>query len=98
VAPKSLTLSTTGDASVNGPVVVTNSGTGPLNVTISGPKHNPPFSVDSNNFPVQPASSVTVTVTYAPTKKGNNKDGLSFSSDDPTHKKPIKVKLKGDSD
>jgi Abnormal spindle-like microcephaly-assoc'd, ASPM-SPD-2-Hydin len=82
---------------VNGPVVVTNSGTGPLSVTINGPKHHPPFTVDSNSFPVQPSSSVTVTVTFAPTKKGKTKDQLSFTSDDPTHKKPIKVKLKGNS-
>ena len=82
---------------MNGPVVVTNSGTGPLNVTINGPTHNPPFTVDSNSFPVQPSSSVTVTVTYAPIKKGHTKDRLLFSSDDPTHKKAIKVKLKGES-
>ena len=80
---------------MNGPVVVTNTGTGPLNVTINGPTHNPPFTVDSNNFPVQPSSSVTVTVTYEPSTKGHTKDRLLFSSDDPTQKKPIKVKLKG---
>jgi hypothetical protein len=96
--PKSLTLSTTGDASVEGAVIVGNHGTGPLNVTITGPKHNPPFMVESNGFAVQPSATVTVTVTYSPTKKGNNKDQLSVTSDDPTQKKPIKVKLKGDSD
>jgi hypothetical protein len=79
-------------------VVIGNTGTGPLHVTVGGPTHNPPFSIDHAALTVPPSASSTVTVTYAPTKKGNNKDKLSIRSDDPTHKKAIKVKLKGDSD
>jgi hypothetical protein len=79
-------------------MIVGNHGTGPLNVTIKGPKHKPPFTVESNGFEVDPSATVTVTITYAPTKKGTNKDQLSVTSDDPTQHKPIKVKLKGDSD
>jgi hypothetical protein len=98
VTPKSLTLSTTGDAKVEGSVIVGNTGSGPLHVTISGPKHNPPFAIESGDFIVGPHATVTNTITYSPTKKGTNKDRLSITSDDPSQKKPIKVKLKGDSD
>ncbi len=98
VSPRKLSLSTTGDAPVTLPVVVTNMGTGPLLVTVGGPAHNPPFSIDKPAFTVPPSASSTVKVQFAPTKRGNNKDKLSITSDDPTHKKAIKVKLKGDSD
>jgi hypothetical protein len=95
VSPRSLTLGTTGNAQVSGPVVVRNTGTGPLHVTISGPKHNPPLSKDTAAFTVGPASSTTVTVTFAPSKKGTTKEKLSIKSDDPSHKNAIEVKLKG---
>ena len=36
-------------------------------------------------------------ITYSPTKKGTTKGFVSITSDDPTHKKTIKVKLKGKS-
>jgi hypothetical protein len=98
VSPRSLSFQTMGDAPVTGSVVVGNTGTGPLHVKVSVPKHNPPFSIDKSAFTVAPSASSTVTVQYAPTKKGNNNDALSITSDDPTQKKAIKVKLKGDSD
>ena len=34
-------------------------------------------------------------ITYSPTKKGTTKGDVAITSDDPTHKKAIKVKLKG---
>jgi hypothetical protein len=100
VSPHSLSLATTGDAAVMGQVVVGNTGAGPLHVKVKGPKHNPLFSIDNAAFtvPPSPAPASTVTVTYKPTKKGRGKDQLSITSDDPAQKKPIKVKLKGDSD
>jgi hypothetical protein len=35
-----------------------------------------------------------VTFTYAPTKKGSVKGQFKITSDDPTHKKGFKVKVK----
>jgi hypothetical protein len=94
VSPLRLTLKTTGDAPVSKPVVVTNHGTGPLNVTISGPKHNPPFSINQSAFTVQPNASSTVTVQFEPTKKGKKTDLLNIKSNDKKHRK-VAVTLTG---
>ena len=95
VEPRKVKLKTTGDASVEGQVVVGNTGTGPLNVTVTGPKHNPPFSIDSGGaFTVQPSAESTVIVTFAPSKKGTTDDKLNFKSNDTKHPK-IRVNLIG---
>ena len=36
-----------------------------------------------------------VIIKYSPVKKGSTTDSVPITSDDPTHKNPIKVKLKG---
>ena len=61
-------------------------------------KHNPPFTeVSGGSNIVVPAGGPAhaVTIVYSPTKKGSTKDLISITSDDPTHKKAMKVKLKG---
>jgi hypothetical protein len=67
---------------------------------VGAPKHNPPFSETSGGgaATIGPGLMDTVVVRYAPTKIGNDKDSISITSDDPTHKTAINVKLKGDSD
>ena len=67
---------------------------------VGAAKHNPPFSEMSGAgaVTIDPSHIDTLVIQYAPTKKGNDKDTISITSDDPTHKKAIKVKLKGDSD
>ena len=100
VTPKTLALSTTGDVPVTGNVTITNTGMGPLKVMVGAAKHNPPFSEMSGGgaVSINPSQKDAVVIQYAPTKKGNDKDMISITSDDPTRKKAIKVKLKGDSD
>jgi len=95
VSPLSMTLKTTSEAPVSKPLLIKNKGTGPLNVTVSGPKHNPPFSVDTNSFTVAPNSTSTVTITFAPTKKGTKTDSVSIKSAKP--KKSFQVFLTGKS-
>ena len=95
VSPLSLTLKTTGEAPVSKPLLIKNKGTGPLNVTVSGPKHNPPFSVDTNSFTVAPNATSTVTITFAPTRKGTKTDSVSIKSAKP--KKSFQVFLTGKS-
>jgi hypothetical protein len=46
---------------------------------------------------IGPGGSDNVTIVYAPTKKGSTSDQIVITSNDPAHKKPIKVKLKGKS-
>jgi len=36
----------------------------------------------------------TVTITFSPTRKGSTKAQFKITSDDPTHRKAIKVKIK----
>jgi hypothetical protein len=38
-----------------------------------------------------------VTIVYSPARKGSTSDHISITSDDPTHKKPFQVKIKGKS-
>jgi hypothetical protein len=76
---------------------VGNTGTGDLHATVGAPQHDPPFSILSNGgaLTIAPGSSKTVVVQFAPTAKGTTNDQISVTSDDPTQKKPIVVKLKG---
>jgi hypothetical protein len=90
-----MTLKTTGEALVSKPLLVKNKGTGPLNVTVTGPRHHPPFSVDITSFSVAPNSTSTVTITFAPTKKGTKTDTVLIKSAKP--KKSFRVFLTGKS-
>ena len=95
VSPLNITLKTTNEALVSRPVLVKNKGNGPLDVTVTGPRHQPPFSVDMTSFTVAPNSMSTVTVTFAPTKKGIKTDSISIKSAKP--KKAFRVYLTGKS-
>jgi len=95
VSPLNLTLKTINEAPVSKPVLVKNKGNGPLSVTISGPAHNPPFSVDVNQLVVAPNSVSTVTVTFSPTGKGIKTDAIRIKSAKP--KKSFEVFLTGKS-
>jgi len=97
VSPRHLRLETTKKVPVNGAVVVGNIGTGPLHVTVKmiEPNHRP-FSTSDFAFTVEPKAASTVTVTFAPTRRGTTTgDALKIKSDDSTHPKPIKVTLTG---
>jgi hypothetical protein len=90
-----MTLKSTNEAPVSEPVLVKNRGNGPLSVTVTGPAHNPPFSVNVTQLIVAPNSMSTVTVTFAPTKKGIKTDEITIKSAKP--KKSFHVLLTGKS-
>jgi hypothetical protein len=97
VSPRTLKLKTINKAPVDGAVIVGNTGTGPLHVTVTivEPRHKP-FSTIDNAFIVAPSASSTVTVTFAPARKGTTLgDELKIKSDDPAHPRAIKVTLTG---
>jgi hypothetical protein len=95
VSPKSLSLSAHPNATASTSITVGNTGSGPLQVQVSSPSHNPPLSeTGGGSITVQGNSTKMVTITFAPTKKGSTKDSIKITSDDPTHKKAIKVKIK----
>jgi hypothetical protein len=75
---------------------IRNTGTGTLHANVGPPKHDPPFSIVSNDgaLTIPPGSSVTVTVQYAPTRQGTTFDRILITSNDPEHKKDT-VGLKG---
>jgi subtilase family serine protease len=97
VSPHRLNLSAVPNATASAAVTIGNTGPGDLHANIGSPKHDPPFSILSNGGAVSipPNSAKTVTIQFAPIKKGTTSDQLSITSDDPKQKKAIKVKLKG---
>jgi hypothetical protein len=99
VNKKTLNLSALPDATASGSITISNTGTGPLTVNVSAPKHNPPFTElgGGNGILIGAGGSDNVTIVYAPTKKGSTSDQIVITSNDPADKKPIKVKLKGKS-
>jgi hypothetical protein len=95
VSPLNLTLKTTNEMPVSKPVLVKNKGTGPLAVTVTGPRHQPLFTVDQTQLVVAPNSTSTVTVTFSPAKKGIKTDAIHIKSAKP--KKSFEVFLTGKS-
>jgi hypothetical protein len=95
VNKKSISLKAHPNATASASVIVGNSGTGPLQVQVSSPGHNPPLTeTGGGSLTIQPSSTSTVTITFSPTKKGSTKASFKITSDDPTHKKAIKVTIK----
>jgi hypothetical protein len=95
VSPKTLSLMAAPAATSSASFMVGNTGSGPLKVQVGSPSHHPPLSeTGGGSITVQGNSSSMVTITFAPTKKGSTKDSVKITSDDPTHKKAIKVKIK----
>jgi hypothetical protein len=87
-------------ATASASITISNTGTGPLIVNVSAPKHNPPFTeLGGGSGIVVPANGGTrkVTIVYSPSKKGSTSDQVLITSDDPTHKKAFKAKIKGKS-
>jgi hypothetical protein len=94
-----LNLSAAPNSTASAGVTISNAGQGDLHANVGAPKHDPPFSILSNGgaLAITPNSAKTVIIRYAPTKRGTTSDQILITSDDPKHKKPIKVKLKGKS-
>jgi hypothetical protein len=77
-------------------VTIRNTGSGPLQVTVGAPRHNPPFSIVSGGgtFTLSAGASKTVVVQYAPVRQGFDIDDIAITSNDPTQG-PIDVTLIG---
>ena len=96
VSAKKLSLSASPSASATGSITISNTGTGPLQGNVTAPAHNPPFTeMNGGAFSLGAGMHEVVTIVYSPAKKGSTGDRLVITSDDPTHKKPLKVKIKG---
>ena len=96
MTPKKLHLSALPNASATGSITIVNNGTGPLKGNVTAPKNDPPFAEsDGGAFSVGAGMHQEVTIVYSPAKKGSIRDQVVITSDDPTHKKPIKVKIEG---
>ncbi|MGC2495172.1 hypothetical protein [Candidatus Binatus sp.] len=95
VSPKTLNLKAAPSAMVSGTVTITNVGSGPLNVTVPAPK-DPPFTeTGGGSFELNSGAQDDVTIVYSPTKKGSTSSTITITSDDPTKKNGVKVKIKG---
>jgi HYDIN/CFA65/VesB-like, Ig-like domain len=66
---------------------------------VSALKHSPPFTElgGGSGITIGPGGSNNVTIMFSPKKKGLRTDQIVITSNDPKHKKPIKVKIKGKS-
>lgn len=97
VRPKSLALSAAPSATASVEITISNTGTGMLIANVSAPHHNPPLSETGggNNIAIAPSTMHPVTITFAPTRNGSITDGIVITSNDPAHRKPIKVKIRG---
>jgi len=97
--PKRLSFKAAPDAMASGSITISNTGTGPLMANVGAPKHTPPFSEvgGGQGVLINAGGNRLVTFVYSPTKKGSASDQIAVTSDDPTQKKAIKVKLKAKS-
>ena len=80
-------------------ITITNTGIGTLTVNVTSPRHNPPLSEmgGGNGISIAAGMMHKVVVVYSPTKKGTTSDLISITSNDPSHKKVIKIKVKAKS-
>jgi len=94
---KSLSLNAVPNASATGIITIGNRGTGPLTANVSAPKHHPPLTElwGGQGITIPPGGFDNVTIVFSPTKKGSVSDQIVITSNDPAHKKSIKVKIKG---
>jgi hypothetical protein len=99
VNPKKVKLNASPAATASAIITIANTGTGPLTANVTAPKHTPPFTETEggSGILIGPGLNHQVIIVYSPTKKGSTTDQILFTSDDPTHKKAIKVKIEGKS-
>jgi hypothetical protein len=86
-------------ATASATITIANTGTGPLEASVTTPKHSPPFAETGggSGIWIGPGDRVEVTIVYSPTKKGSSSDQIAITSIGAKQKKPIKLKLKGKS-
>ena len=96
---KAISLAAAPNATASASITITNTGIGTLTVNVSSPRHNPPLSEmgGGNGISIAAGMMHNVVVVYSPTKKGTTSDLISITSNDPSHKKVIKIKVKAKS-
>jgi hypothetical protein len=99
VNPKKVKLNASPAATASAIITIGNTGTGPLTAKVTAPKHAPPFTEveGGSGILIGPGLNHQVIIVYTPMKEGSRTDQISITSDDPTHKKAIKVKITGKS-
>ncbi len=98
VNPTKLNLAASPMATASAIIAITNIGTGPLTGNVGMVKHSPPLTeTGAGAFTLNAGMHENVTVVYSPTSKGSIADSIAITSDDPTDRKPIKVKIKAKS-
>ena len=93
---KTISLAAVPNATASASVTITNTGTGTLTANVTSPLHNPPLSEQGggNGILIEPGAIHDLIVVFSPTKKGTTSDSISITSNDPSHKKAIKIKIK----
>jgi subtilase family serine protease len=99
VNPKKVNLNASPAATASATITIANTGTGPLTANVTAPKRTPPFTETEggSGILIGPGLNHQVIIVYSPTKKGSTTDQILITSDDPTHKKAIKMKIIGKS-
>ncbi len=99
VSRKAVSLAAAPNATASASITITNTGNGTLTVNVTSPRHNPPLSEmgGGNGISIAAGMMHNVVVVYSPTKKGSTSDLISITSNDPSHKKAIKIKVKAKS-
>ena len=96
---KAINLSAAPNSTASASITISNTGVGTLIANVTPPKHDPPLSEvgGGSGIPIAPGAIHNVIVVFSPTKKGATSDLILITSNDPKHKKPIKVKVKAKS-
>ena len=94
---KKLNLHALPNAMASGAITIDNTGNGPLTANVSPTTLNAPLSETgaAAGIVIPPMGSHDVIVTYSPTKKGRSKATVTITSDDPAHKRAIKILIQG---
>ena len=93
---KAITLAAAPNAIASASITISNTGVGTLIANVTSPRHDPPLSEagGGSGIPIAPGAIHDVIVVFSPTKKGTTSDLILITSNDPSHKKAIKVKIK----
>ncbi len=96
---KAINLAAAPNSTASASITITNTGVGTLTANLTSPKHEPPLSEvgGGSGITIAPGAIHNVIVVFSPTKKGSTSDLILITSNDPNHKKAIKVKVKAKS-
>jgi sugar lactone lactonase YvrE len=96
---KAINLAAAPNSTASASITISNTGVGTLTANVTSPKHDPPLSEvgGGSAITIAPGAIHNVIVVFSPTKKGSTSDLILITSNDPNHKKAIKIKVKAKS-